>query len=76
MKFLDPWAIFQYIGGAFTIHFLMAIYCYRQVQWMDMFLKRYMEDPQLCIDSCFIVDPTDIYILFIAHVFGMAITIQ
>ena len=76
MKFLDPWAIFQYIGGAFTIHCLMAIYCWRQVHWMNEFLDRYMEEPEACIESCFLFDPTDIMILCSAHIFGMVVTIQ
>ena len=27
MKFLDPWASFQYLGGALPIHISMALYC-------------------------------------------------
>ena len=28
MRFIDPWALFQYLGGAFSTHLSLAIFGY------------------------------------------------
>ena len=31
MKFIDPWASFQYMGGALTIHVFMSFYIHLEI---------------------------------------------
>ena len=74
MKFLDPWASFQYLGGALPIHISMAIYCAKlYIQKKDRlgFMNACVE--QL---SCSTVQFDDIRIMFIAHIFCLFTIIQ
>ena len=41
MKFLDPWASFQYMGGALSIHVSLALYGY-----FEYTQKKYTSDDQ------------------------------
>lgn len=75
MKFLDPWASFQYMGGVFLIHVVMAVYCVRHLFWMNEILEKEIEDPGKCTSECQQFNPDDVLYMLLAHIFGMVTTI-
>jgi hypothetical protein len=65
MKFIDPWASFQYMGGAFSIHISLALYGYLEIkQWEK---TPYYKDN--CLMECQSVSITDVKFMVFAHLF-------
>lgn len=74
MKFLDPWASFQYLGGMIPIHISMSIYCAFVSHQKEKELG-FMSDCE-SIDHCSTVQYIDLKVMLFAHIFCLFTIVQ
>jgi len=61
MKFLDPWSILQYMGGALPLHLAMAMYCWDEYRAN----REYFNECNIRISRT--LDCYDVILMLIAH---------
>ena len=59
MKFLDPWAMFQYMGGNFTIHLVMGLFAAREYYFFYTSVSTQVNDFDDCVQKCQVLQSND-----------------